>query len=144
MQVAVGNVVEGKVTGITNFGAFIQLPEGKTGLVHISEVSNEYVKNINDHLKENQIVSVKILTIEPNGKISLSIRKAIPAEAGSAAGHERSFAPSQYSPVSFSHGGSEGRGTFEDKLKKFIKDSDEKQGDVKRNFESKRGGGWRK
>ena len=58
MLVEVGSVVEGKVTGITSFGAFIQLPEGKTGLVHISEIAEEYVKDIKSHLSENQNVKV--------------------------------------------------------------------------------------
>ena len=76
MLVEVGNIVEGKVAGITNFGAFIQLPDGKTGLVHISEIAEEYVKDIKAHLKENQAVKVRVLSVDNNGKISLSIKKA--------------------------------------------------------------------
>jgi S1 RNA binding domain protein len=72
MLVEVGKVVEGKVSGITSFGAFIQLPDGKTGLVHISEVADEYVKDINTHLKDSQVVKVKIISVDKNGKISLS------------------------------------------------------------------------
>ena len=74
MLVEVGSIVQGKVAGITNFGAFIQLPDGKTGLVHISEIAEEYVTDIKNHLQENQQVKVKVLSIE-NGKISLSIKK---------------------------------------------------------------------
>ena len=71
MQLVVGNIVEGKVTGITKFGAFIDLGEGKTGMVHISEVAATFVKEIRDYIKENDIVKVKILSIAEDGKISL-------------------------------------------------------------------------
>lgn len=63
MQLEVGSVVEGKVTGITKFGAFVELPDGKTGMVHISEVAPTYVKEIRDFVTENQTVKVKILSI---------------------------------------------------------------------------------
>lgn len=76
MQLAVGNIVEGKVTGITKFGAFVELPGGKTGLVHISEVAPTFVNEIRDHVTENQVVKVKILNITEEGKISLSIKRA--------------------------------------------------------------------
>lgn len=66
MPVQVGAIVEGIVSGITNFGAFVDIEKGKTGLVHISEVADEYVKNIHDYLKNKQKVKVKILSIEPN------------------------------------------------------------------------------
>ena len=78
MQLDVGKIVEGKVTGITNFGAFIDLGEGKTGMVHISEVSAGYVKEIADHLKEGEQVKVKVLKVGDDGKISLSIKQAQP------------------------------------------------------------------
>src|SRR5690554_1965090 len=76
MPVEVGKVVEGVVTGITNFGVFVQLEERKTGLVHISEVSDSYVKDINDYLKEKDNVKVKVLSIDDKGKISLSMKQA--------------------------------------------------------------------
>ena len=75
MELAVGNIVEGKVTGITKFGAFVELPGGKTGMVHISEVAPTYVNEIRDHVTENQVVKVKILNITEEGKISLSMMK---------------------------------------------------------------------
>ena len=75
----IGQIVEGKVTGLTSFGAFVSLPEGKSGMVHISEVSNAFVKEIKDHLTEGQEVKVKIIGIN-DGKISLSIKKAMPEE----------------------------------------------------------------
>lgn len=136
MLLEVGNVVEGKVSGITNFGAFIQLPEGKTGLVHISEVAEEYVKDINTHLKENQPVKVKIISMD-NGKISLSIKKAM---------ENRPVVRSVKPPIDidWNKAGHENL-SFDDKLAKFMKDSDEKMHDLKKSFESKRGsGGYRK
>lgn len=77
MQIEVGSILEGKVTGITKFGAFVDLAEGKSGMVHISEISNTYVENISDFLTEGQTVKVKVLAINENGKISLSIKKTL-------------------------------------------------------------------
>ncbi|HHZ05620.1 MAG TPA: S1 RNA-binding domain-containing protein [Clostridiales bacterium] len=77
MQLEVGSVLEGKVTGITNFGAFVDLSDGVTGMVHISEVAPTYVNQIRDHLKEGQVVKVKVLSVGDDGKISLSIKKAM-------------------------------------------------------------------
>lgn len=81
MQLEVGAILEGKVTGITKFGAFVELPGGKTGMVHISEVAPTYVKEIRDYVTENQTVKVKILNIGEDGKISLSMKKAIEPSA---------------------------------------------------------------
>ncbi len=78
MQLEVGKIVEGKVTGITKFGAFVDLGEGKTGMVHISEVASSYVKEITDFVKENDVVKVMILSIAEDGKIALSIKRAQP------------------------------------------------------------------
>ena len=77
MEFGVGSVVEGKVTGITKFGAFVALPEGKSGLVHISEIAYSYVNDVKDHLKEGQEVKVKVIGIDENGRINLSIKKAM-------------------------------------------------------------------
>ena len=79
-NVEVGEVVEGKVTGIANFGAFVEIENGKTGLVHISEMSNNYVKEVGDYVKEGQTVKVKILGINNKGKIELSMKQAEPNE----------------------------------------------------------------
>jgi S1 RNA binding domain protein len=134
MSVEVGNIVEGKVAGITNFGAFIQLPDGKTGLVHISEVAEEYVKDIKAHLAENQTVKVRVLSIDNNGKISLSIKKAT----------ERKAPVRRPMEVDWNRSGSDSL-SFEDRLAKFMKDSDEKMHDIKKNFEAKRvSGGYRR
>lgn len=81
MQLEVGKIYEGKVTGITKFGAFVELDKDTTGMVHISEVANTFVSEIKDHLKEGQVVKVKVLALGEDGKISLSIKKAQPAPA---------------------------------------------------------------
>lgn len=78
MQLDMDTVYEGTVTGLTNFGAFVKLDNGATGMVHISEVSSEYVNNISDHLSEGDKVKVKVVEINEKGKISLSIKKALP------------------------------------------------------------------
>ncbi len=80
MDLAVGAIVEGKVTGITKFGAFVALPEGKSGMVHISEVASSFVNDIKDFLQEGQQVKVKIINIDQAGRINLSIKKAQPQQ----------------------------------------------------------------
>ena len=80
MQVEVGAILEGKVTGITKFGVFVDLGDNKTGMVHISEVAPTFVNDIHDHVKENETVKVKVLSIADDGKISLSIRRALENE----------------------------------------------------------------
>lgn len=136
MAIEIGAVVEGEVTGITNFGAFLQLPGGKVGLIHISEVSNVYVKDIHDFLKEHQKVRAKVLSIDDRGKIALSLKQveekpetpARPARAKETPVVEKRSLR-QVGPLS-----------FEDKLSKFLKDSDDRLLDLRRNTESKRGG----
>ena len=78
MELTVGAVLEGKVKSITNFGAFVALPENKTGMVHISEIANAYVSDIRQHLTEGQDVKVMVIAIDPNGKINLSIKRLEP------------------------------------------------------------------
>ena len=118
MALEVGQIVEGRVTGITKFGAFVELSNGQTGLVHISEVADEYVHDINDYLKLNETVKVKILNME-NGRIGLSIRQAQPNATGSRRQSKQSF---------------------EEKLARFLKDSEERQSSLKKSLEAKRGG----
>lgn len=77
MQLTVGQIVEGKITGITNFGVFADLGDSLTGMVHISEVSQTYVSEIRDYVKENDVVKMKVLSISDDGKISLSIKRAM-------------------------------------------------------------------
>ncbi|MGM9550685.1 MAG: S1 RNA-binding domain-containing protein [Clostridia bacterium] len=135
MSLEVGSIVEGKISGITGFGAFVDLPEGKTGLVHISEVARNYVKDIKEHLSVGQVVKVKVLTVEPNGKISLSIKKAVETKAKAPA---FSGVPAE---VDFSRRSDEQfmALSFEEKMAKFKSTSDERMQDIKRNTDAKRG-----
>jgi S1 RNA binding domain protein len=127
-EIVVGSVMEGVITGITKFGAFVELAGGTTGLVHISEIADEYVKDINELFKKSDKVKVKVLTVENSGKIGLSIRQAVegykPVKKGGR---------SKPAPVN--------KASFEDKMNRFLKESDERLLDLKRNTESKRGGG---
>ncbi|MDD3765869.1 MAG: S1 RNA-binding domain-containing protein [Eubacteriales bacterium] len=136
MKLQVGKIVEGKVTGITNFGAFVQLPNGKTGLVHISEVALSYVKDINDHLKISDTVKAKVISVDEKGKISLSIKKAIEEQQKLEAGR-----PAE---VEFVSKRSTAELSFEEKMRIFMQDSDERMSDLRRNMDSKRGGGYRR
>lgn len=77
MAIEVGTKLEGKVTGITHFGAFVDLSGGVTGLVHISEIADNYVKDVNDHLKIGDVVTVKVINVDKDGKIGLSIKQAV-------------------------------------------------------------------
>ncbi|NLG85774.1 MAG: S1 RNA-binding domain-containing protein [Firmicutes bacterium] len=124
MALEVGNIVEGVVTGITNFGAFVTLPGGQTGLVHISEVADAYVKDIKDYLKENDNIKVKVISLDKNGKIGLSIRQ-VTSNGPRRRGGRDTRQPNM---------------SFEDRLAKFLKESDERQSDLKRSTDEKRGG----
>ncbi len=149
MQLDVGKIVEGKVTGITNFGAFIDLGEGKTGMVHISEVSAGYVKEIADHLKEGEQVKVKVLKVGDDGKISLSIKQAQPQAPRPDGANQNNRPPrrpqQQRGPRGNSGGFDRSRHnsnepmSFEDMLSKFKQNSEEKMSDIKRNIDGKRG-----
>lgn len=147
MSLQVGAIVEGEVTGITNFGAFVQLPENKVGLIHISEVSNVYVKDVHDFLKEHDKVKVKVLSIDERGKIGLSIKQLTPpAPAQPKPQRPQGEARSERAPR-HTGGSTRQQGgrpapmlSFEDKLSRFLKDSDDRMLDLKRNTESKRGG----
>lgn len=135
MQIEVGATLEGKITGITNFGAFVQMEDGKTGLVHISEVALTYVKDIHDHLKEGDAVKVKVLSVDENGKVSLSIKKALE--------DERKAQVSRPAQVDFGVRKNEVQ-SFEDMMKSFMSDSEEKISALKRNQSSKRSGGYKR
>lgn len=121
-MLTVGEVVEGKVTGIANFGAFVSLPEGKSGLVHISEIANTYVSNVKDHVSEGQTVKVKVIGINETGKINLSIKQAEAAPA-----QRREASPPVRRPAAESRQAPPAppaEPSFEDKLKHFMQDSD--------------------
>ena len=134
--VEVGQVVEGTVTGITHFGAFVALPNGKTGLVHISEVADTYVRDINDFLHEQDPVRVKVLSMDDRGKVALSIRQANP----NAASGPRSGSGGGGGRRPRSGGGRGGAPSFEDKLSRFMKDSESRLSDLRKSNDSKRGG----
>jgi len=145
MQFEVGSIIEGKVTGITKFGAFVELPTGKTGMVHISEVSTSYVREISDHLSENQMVKVKVLSITPDGKVSLSIKKCEEAQPRSenTPPAPRQRPPQRRSPREIGWRGPKQASTdnmsFEDMMAKFKQTSDDKISDLRRGTESRRG-----
>lgn len=152
MQFEAGMILEGKVTGIAAFGAFVELPNGKTGLVHISEVSTEYVNDVKDHLKEGETVKVKVLGAE-NGKISLSIKQVMlenseqkrEKKKDSKKGRvKQNTGGSRRPPEEFSFNTNTSEMSFDDMLQKFKQDSDEKFQDLKRSNESKRSGGYKR
>ncbi len=133
MALEVGQIVEGRVEGITNFGAFVNIGDGKTGLVHISEVAVAYVKDIHDFLKEGQTVRVKIMAMEPGGKIALSIKKAVMEEKPPQP--RRSSVPMEYD---WSKKRDTSGDSFEDKLLQFKHESDERMQSMKRGNEPRR------
>ena len=169
MQLEVGKIVEGKVTGITKFGAFVELEPGVVGMVHISEVAPVYVNDIADHLQMGQTVKVKILAVTDEKKISLSIKKALPQQQrpqhprrefskdrpqgggrprqnhGEPHGgnHGGSGRPS-FPPAYQQHNMPKGPAAFEDMLSKFMQSSDEKISDMKRSREVSRRSGQRR
>jgi S1 RNA binding domain protein len=140
MAIEIGSKVQGKVTGITNFGAFVELAEGSTGLVHISEVAEGYVKDVNDHLKVGDQIEVKVLS-EKDGKISLSIKKAIDRPEGQTSYSKRPPRQNDRRPKDTrSKSNFKPKETFEDKMARFLKSSEENLSSLKRNTETKRGG----
>jgi S1 RNA binding domain protein len=152
MGFEVGSILEGKVTGITKFGAFVSLPENRSGLVHISEIAYSYVNDIHEHLTEGQTVQVKVIGIDANNRINLSIKQAAPPpprperrpgpRPAPAAGGDRrpprrpagGFQPEAAQP--------KGPASFEDQLKQFMASSDSKLSELHMNEKrsSRRGG----
>ena len=133
MQLKVGNIVEGKITGITKFGVFVDLGEGNTGMVHISEVSQTYVSEITEHVKVGEVIKVKVLNIGEEGKIGLSIKKAVEQRRPEPKAPVRP--DSSYVWVS----SKSDNANFEDMMNKYKQASDEKISDLKRKSgESKR------
>jgi len=124
MSIEVGSKVQGKVTGITNFGAFVELKTGKTGLVHISEVADNYVKDINEHLSVGEEVEVKVINVEKDGKIGLSIKKAKDKPVRQKNSRDRRDRTE----------------SFESKMNRFLKDSEDRLASLKKHTESRRGG----
>lgn len=134
MTLKAGTILDGTIINITNFGAFVEV-EGKTGLVHISEVADTFVKDINDYLKEQDKVKVKVLSVDDNGKISLSIKQANV--------QKKSCKPVE---VDWSKNAKtkQAAGDFEDRLSKFLKDSEERFQDLKRHQDAKGRGGYKR
>ncbi|MGM0873534.1 MAG: S1 domain-containing RNA-binding protein [Bacillota bacterium] len=144
MSIEIGSKVQGKVTGITNFGAFVELPGGSTGLVHISEVADSYVKDVNDHLKVGDQIEVKVIS-EKDGKTALSIKKAIDRPEGQTSSYSQQRPPRQgrddrHSKDSRSKSNFKPKENFEDKMVRFLKTSEENLSTLKRSTETKRGG----
>lgn len=146
MQVEIGKIYEGKVKGITAYGAFVEIENGVTGMVHISEISNTFVNEIREHLTEQQVVKVKVLNVTEEGKISLSIKKAVDNQNND--GEKRNnrqqksqqkrddnrrnvWEPKKQPPA--------GELSFEDMLSRFKQNSEEKMCDIKRITDRKNG-----
>ena len=154
MQMEVGEILDGRVTGITSFGAFVALPGGKSGLVHISEVANRFVRDVHEFLTEGQEVRVKVIDISPEGKIRLSIRQAEPAPESvpqrrpAEPRREVRNRPAAPQPALLGADGyvpaSSGDRSFEDKLKRFMQESDGKMSGNKLFQQQKKGQRHRK
>ena len=157
MELGVGAIVDGKVTGITKFGAFVSLPEGRSGLVHISEIAYSYVNEVSDHLHEGQEVKVKIIGIDQANRINLSIKQVEPPPQRAprqGAGQRQSGGggrpPRQGGgssrPMGFVHQAPKEPTDFEDRLKQFMQSSDSKLSElryIEKKGGNRRGGGRR-
>ena len=150
MQPEVGAVLEGKVSGVTKFGAFVNLPGDKSGLVHISEIANTFVSDVAQYVSVGQTVKVKVIGIDPAGKISLSIKRAVENPAPAQQRPQQSQQPPRSSynnnggnrgPRDFSQPRQQDSGSkgFEDMLSKFMQRSDEKISDLRKSVDGKRG-----
>ena len=120
MDFEVGAILAGKITGITKFGAFVTVAPGKSGLVHISEIAGTYVSDVRDHLTEGQDVMVKVIGVDKTGRMNLSIKSAIATPTEEI---RRRPAPKPAESAS--------EPSFEDKLKRFMQDSDNKMSGLK-------------
>ena len=141
----IGSIVHGEVTSMTSFGAFISLPDGSSGMVHISEISPSYVNDIKDFLSEGQEVKVKIIEDNEKGKISLSIKRALDeSDRRRPSGNKRPGGKSRRMSSNIWQGQQKSNEpmSFEDMMAKFKQESDEKIIDLRRSGESKHGGGY--
>ena len=132
MDIVVGNIYEGKVTGITKFGAFVQLAPGKSGMVHISEITNTFVSDISQHLSEGQTVKVKVIGIDQANRINLSIKKAVEQQQPPKPAFVQQR-PRQAVPK-------EEEDPFETKLKAFMQSSESRISDLKSQNDRRSGG----
>ena len=149
MEFGVGSILDGKVTGITKFGAFVALPGGRSGLVHISEIAYTYVNEVSDHLKEGQEVRVKVIGIDQSNRINLSIKQVTPPPqrqqrpAGGGRSHQGGGGPR---PTGFVRPAPKEPTDFEDRLKQFMQSSDSKLSElryIEKKGGNRRGGGRR-
>ena len=134
MSNEIGAILEGKITSITNFGAFVAFPDGKSGMIHISEVADGFVKDINDYLKIGQSVKVKICSIDEKGRVSLSLKQVAVSDAVKQTENVQSkkrIVPDSIEPNERSSG------DFEDMISRFMKTSNEKISDLRRTTDSK-------
>ena len=142
MAIEVGNVFEGRVTGVKPFGAFVALPEGRVGMVHISEVSNEFVQDINTVLHDGDAVKVQVINIAPDGKIALSIKRLLPPaprQPREGRGPAREAAPRVWQPKAPARSDNL---SFEDMMSRFKSQSEEKMADLDHETNNRRGGGY--
>ena len=158
MAIEVGNVFEGRVTGVKPFGAFVALPEGRVGMVHISEVSNEFVQDINTVLHDGDEVKVQVINIAPDGKVALSIKRLLPRPDRREGGHfggnggrggrppreggraaARDAAPRVWQPKAPARTDNM---SFEDMMSRFKSQSEEKMADLDHENNNRRGGGY--
>ena len=168
MAIEVGNIFEGRVTGVKPFGAFVALPEGRTGMVHISEVSNEYVQDIAAVLHDGDTVKVQVINVAPDGKIALSIKRLLPPapraprppreggfghgphgngprpggngpREGGRRGPARDAAPRVWQPKAPAKSDNL---SFEDMMSRFKSQSEEKMADLDHETNNRRGGGY--
>ena len=165
MAIEVGNVFEGRVTGVKSFGAFVALPEGRVGMVHISEVSNEFVQDIAAVLHDGDTVKVQVINVAPDGKIALSIKRLLPPPprqpregrgprpgaprdggrsgaprgAGRPPRQPRDAAPRVWQPKAPARSDNL---SFEDMMSRFKSQSEEKMADLDHETNNRRGGGY--
>ena len=165
MAIEVGNVFEGRVTGVKPFGAFVALPEGRVGMVHISEVSNEFVQDIAAVLHDGDTVKVQVINVAPDGKIALSIKRLLPPPprqpregrgprpgaprdggrsgaprgAGRLPRQPRDAAPRVWQPKAPARSDNL---SFEDMMSRFKSQSEEKMADLDHETNNRRGGGY--
>lgn len=135
MSIAVGDKLTGKVTGITKFGAFVDINEPENGLVHISEVANDYVKDVHDYVNVGDEVSVVVTNIGADGKIALSMKQAQPKPETPKPRPER-----RAKPMRQHNHQKHGTDDFDAMMSSFLKDSEDRLSSLKRNTEAKRGG----
>ncbi|MBQ6885379.1 MAG: S1 RNA-binding domain-containing protein [Clostridia bacterium] len=135
MELKIGDIVEGKITTITSFGVFVDIGDGKSGMVHISEVAKNYVNDIKEHVKVNDVVKVKVLNIAEDGKISLSIKRALPPEKKDDAPRRERKKVVEKQPIDSTYTWTPKKtepASFEEMMSRFKQTSDEKFSDLKR------------